>query len=85
MKRTELLAHKRWHDKEGRYVCKVPDCEMRFKHRSTLSNHMKTHTGERPYKCDVCKKSFFRSDNLKQHQRIHIREVSFTEERNVRM
>jgi alkylated DNA repair dioxygenase AlkB len=82
-KASDLLDHKRWHDKEGRYVCYHPGCQMRFKHWNGLSRHRETHSGKKEYECDVCKKTFYRPDKLKMHKEIHSREVSCTEEREV--
>ena len=42
-----------------------------------MQRHMMTHTGEKPYKCSVCEKSFVRSHNLQQHMRTYTWEKLF--------
>lgn len=55
------------------FVCPLYSCGRLFKRLEHLKRHVRTHTMERPFACDLCKKRFSRSDNLNQHLRIHAR------------
>lgn len=53
------------------HSCPIPMCGRLFKRLEHLKRHVRTHTQERPYLCNLCNKAFSRSDNLAQHKRTH--------------
>ncbi|KFM57118.1 Zinc finger and BTB domain-containing protein 8A, partial [Stegodyphus mimosarum] len=43
-------------------------CPKGFHQKTHLKNHIRVHTGERPFKCEICFRCFKRSDSLKYHK-----------------
>ncbi|XP_043222350.1 zinc finger protein 2-like [Amphibalanus amphitrite] len=67
-----LRKHQRqMHAADAAHECSV--CGKRCAGPFKLSEHMRTHTGERPFGCPLCPKSFTQAVHLSKHQRTHQR------------
>ncbi|GAB1311421.1 hypothetical protein MFIFM68171_01631 [Madurella fahalii] len=56
---------------QKKHKCKV--CDKRFTRPSSLQTHMYSHTGEKPFSCEVegCGRHFSVVSNLRRHKKVH--------------
>uniref|UniRef100_A0A4X2LNH9 Zinc finger protein 764 n=1 Tax=Vombatus ursinus TaxID=29139 RepID=A0A4X2LNH9_VOMUR len=54
---------------DKRHGCNI--CGKHFAWRSTLVEHIYTHTGEKPFHCSDCGKGFSQASSLSKHRAIH--------------
>jgi len=56
---------------ERPFACTWLFCTRRFSRSDELQRHIRTHTGDKRFVCQICSKRFMRSDHLNKHQRTH--------------
>ena len=52
-----------------KYACDI--CNKTFKTQNILRQHMRIHTGDKPFVCEICNKAFSQMASLKYHLATH--------------
>lgn len=78
LKRHKLLVHANGANGPGSELLDLPFpcgvCGKRLYSEELLATHTRTHTAERPHRCNLCLRSFQRATCLKQHHvRVHLK------------
>lgn len=71
----EMVGNKIW---EPSVELKCEQCGKVFHHVGNYRKHLKIHSGERPFACNLCEKTFLLAQHLKSHiQLVHVNEKAF--------
>ncbi|XP_065356107.1 zinc finger protein 182-like [Calliphora vicina] len=80
-KRASLNAHMiTVHRRIRKHKC--TDCDKIFGKRSNLIDHMRIHSGEKPFECPSCSWKFAQSSALKRHMKKHAKSSLTGQEEN---
>ncbi|KAG0231128.1 hypothetical protein BGX31_005626 [Mortierella sp. GBA43] len=78
IRRKRRVRHIKMKIKPTTFECDAPGCGKIFSRAYNLTSHMKTHSSERPFKCDSCSLAFARRHDRERHVRLHTGEKPYT-------
>ena len=79
-KKAELSEYKygtcyKYNKRSGRniryYICQYDNCGRLFNKTWNFIDHVRIHTGDKPFKCDICNRGFAQKGNLNKHKKLH--------------
>lgn len=75
----DLILHSKSYSNKDhfkRFICH--SCPYSTNNKGHLKRHFLVHSGERPYKCEICNKGFTQSQDLRNHMFIHTGQKPYT-------
>ena len=72
----QLLQHSRRHQ-DRKFKCTFPGCHWKFVFKNELSYHLRSHSQEKPYLCDICGYAASTKIRLQRHNVTHTGERKY--------
>lgn len=72
----QLIQHSRRHQ-DRKFKCTVPGCHWKFVFKNELTYHLRSHSQEKPYLCDICGYAASTKIRLQRHNITHTGERKY--------